>query len=58
MPAGSAGSLRVDGIEDPLNLTVRGSDGAGGLHLEFNLDMGAQAAVQRSIDALEMRRAG
>jgi methyl-accepting chemotaxis protein len=57
IPAGGGGTLRVDGIDSPLDFTVRGSDGAGGMHLAFDLDAGAQDELQRRIETLSMGRA-
>ncbi|HEX3992798.1 MAG TPA: methyl-accepting chemotaxis protein, partial [Acetobacteraceae bacterium] len=57
IPAGGGGTLRVDGIDSPLDFTVRGSDGARGMHLAFDLDAGAQDELQRRIETLSMGRA-
>jgi hypothetical protein len=56
MPAGSRGALRLDGVSAPLPCIVRSAD-ADGLHLAFELDDAAAAALRPVLDRLELRRA-
>ena len=56
MPAGSRGALRLDGVPAPLPCVVRSADDDG-LHLVFELDDAAAAALRPVLDRLELRRA-
>ena len=56
MPAGSRGALRLDGVPAPLPCVVRSADDDG-LHLVFELDDAAAAALRPLLDRLELRRA-
>ena len=57
LPAGSSGSLRLDGIAVPLGCVVRATDGADGVHVGFILEPQAQAALARHIETLARQRA-
>ena len=56
MPAGSRGALRLDGVSAPLPCVVRSADDDA-LHLVFELDDAAAAALRPVLDRLELRRA-
>jgi methyl-accepting chemotaxis protein len=56
MPAGSRGTLRLDGIPVPLPCVVRSADGDG-LHLVFELDDAAGAALRSVLGRVELCRA-
>jgi hypothetical protein len=53
---GSRGTLRLDGVPAPLPVVGRSAD-HDGLHLVFELDDQAGAALRPVLDRLELRRA-
>jgi hypothetical protein len=54
MPAGSRGTLLLDGVPARLPCVVRSAND-NGLHLVFELDDAAAAALRPVLDRLELR---
>jgi methyl-accepting chemotaxis protein len=52
MPAGTRGSVSLDGMATPLPFVVRGTDHLGGVHVEFEANQATGAAINALLDRL------